>query len=141
VIAVADERIEQIDAYFDAIGRDDRDAAVEVLSRSIHPACEMTSLIGGAVEGREYVGTAGLAAFVDDLLGSFEVSYRERRIQEVTGDVVLCLTEVHLKGRESGAEIVQPMGLVVEYEGDMVRRVVTHPDHESARAATESQRA
>jgi ketosteroid isomerase-like protein len=131
----------QLESYFDAIGRDDRDAAIDVISRNIHPACEMTSVIGGAVEGREYVGSEGLAAFVDDLLGSFEVSYRDREIQEVTEDVVLCLVAARLKGRESGAEVVQPIGLVVEYEGDVVRRLTTYPDHNSARAAVESQRA
>jgi hypothetical protein len=138
VIGVADELIEQMQAFYDAMGRDDRDGAVAVIEGAIHPDCEMTSVIGGGVEGRMYRGTDGLVDFVNDILGSFEVSYEDRDLKPVGAHVLLCLTQVHLKGRESGAELVQPMGLVVESSGGKVTRISTYPSHEEARSVAES---
>jgi hypothetical protein len=141
VIGVAEERIDQLEAFYDAIGRDDRDAAIELIKRASHPDCEMTSLIGGAVEGRTYEGTEGLTDFVADLLGSFEVDYTDREFHTLAGDAVLFLAQVRMKGRESGVEVVQPVGVVISYEDGLARRIATHPSHEEARAAAESMHA
>jgi ketosteroid isomerase-like protein len=132
--------VEQMNAFFDAMSRDDRAGAIEVIERAIHSDCEMTSVIGGGVEGRRYQGTEGLESFVEDLLGSFEVTYRDRVFESVPG-ALLCLAQVDLKGRESGAELVQPVGLVVQFEDGSIRRIDTYPSHDEARLEVESLRA
>ena len=52
-------------------------------------------------------------------------------------DRFLILGRVHLRGRGSGVELDQPIGWVLDFEGESLARLRNLADHESAIAAAQ----
>jgi hypothetical protein len=93
-----------------------------------------------ALTGRTFHGRQGVVdwmAEIDESFGAWNL-----RIDEVRAagpDRYLVLGSVHLEGRGSGVSFDQPIGWVVEFEGDLTRRLLNFASHEEAIAAVRAQ--
>jgi hypothetical protein len=134
--ATLSREIEGLRSFTQAIERGDRDAVHTLLLEVFHPDCEWEALIG-AVEGRDYRGRDGMARFVDDLSGSFDVSYSDPDFRVVGPSTVLMLTTTEMHGHESGIDIVRELGVIAEFEDGLVRRARAYESHREATAEAE----
>jgi hypothetical protein len=136
VSAGTDTNVEFVEAAMDLIERADQHALHELIEGRVHPEAELTPLISHGVEG-VYEGPYGVRRFFDDLLETFEVRYSDRELRVVGEGVVLVLCRMALRGRESGAEVVQDVGTVYEFEGDQFRGARVYDDQAEATQAAE----
>jgi ketosteroid isomerase-like protein len=132
-----DVNVEFVEAAMDLIERGDQQALHDLIDGRVHPEAELTPLISLGVEG-VYEGPDGVRRFFDDLLDAFEVRYSERELRPVGDGVVLVLCRMGLRGRESGAEVVQHVGTVYEFEGELFRSARVYEDQSEATEAAES---
>ena len=102
----------------------------------MHPECEWGPFLSG-VEGRSYSGHAGMLEFFDDFIGTFSPRYEIDEMRQVGPDAVVALGAMHLRGRESGAELTQELGALFEFEDELIRRG-TASDHATTLAAVEA---
>ena len=128
--------IETIRGFHAGMEAGDREALGRLLEELAHPECEWYPLVT-EVEGRAYRGKQRTRAFFDDFLSAFTVSYDEFVIQALGEAGVLVLCRMKLRGRESGIEMEQEMGVVYELEGGLFRRGRAFATHRDARAAAE----
>jgi ketosteroid isomerase-like protein len=129
------DNVEFVEAVMDLIERGDQHALHELIEGRVHPEAELVPLISLGIEGT-YEGPDGVRRFFDDLLDAFEVSYSDRELRPVGNGVVLVLCRMALRGRESGAEVVQDVGTVYDFEGGQFRSARVYDDQaEAARAA------
>jgi hypothetical protein len=136
VSAGTDTNVEFVEAAMDLIERADQQALHELIEGRVHPEAELTPLISHGVEG-VYEGPDGVRRFFDDLLETFEVRYSDRELRVVGEGVVLVLCRMALRGRESGAEVVQDVGTVYEFEGNRFRGARVYDDQAEATQAAE----
>jgi ketosteroid isomerase-like protein len=130
------DNVEFVEAVMDLIERGDQDALRELIEGRVHPEAELTPLISLGVEG-VYEGPDGVRRFFDDLLDAFEVRYSDRELRVVGDGVVLVLCRMALRGRESGAEVVQDIGTVYGFEGEQFRGARVYEDQAEATQAAE----
>lgn len=130
----AESNVEAITGFHDAMEVGDRDALGELFDVTAHAECEWVPLVV-EVEGQSYRGREGVRAFFDDFLDSFEVRYENRELRAVGEGAVLILCQAALRGRESGAELVQEMGVLYEFEDGLLRRGRAYPSHAAAISA------
>jgi ketosteroid isomerase-like protein len=126
-----------VEGAMDLIERGDRESLYELIDGRVHPEAELTPLISLGVEG-VYEGPEGVRRFFDDLLDAFEVRYLDRELRQVGDGVVVVLCRMRLRGRESGAELVQNVGTVYEFEGEQVHRARVYDQQAEATAAAEA---
>ena len=126
-------RIEHLSAVVDAIRRGDRDDFRRRAERIMHPDCEWEPLIT-AVEGRDYRGPDGVAAFFEDFVGTFEVSSLDHELRAAGDGTVLMLATMRVRGRESGIEVPRELAVIFEFEGDLVRHARAYESHREAEA-------
>jgi ketosteroid isomerase-like protein len=102
-----DDRTEMVRRLAEAITRRDPDAAVEVCD----PDVEFHSVL--EISGRAYYGHDGIRQYLDDVSSAWgEWTMEVHRVAPVPdGRVVISMT-MHMRGRESGAALSQPMGHV-----------------------------
>jgi ketosteroid isomerase-like protein len=131
-----DPNVEFVEAAMDLIERGDQRALHELIEGRVHPEAELIPLISLGVEG-VYEGPDGVRRFFDDLLDAFEVRYSDRELRVVGDGVVLVLCRMALRGRESGAEVVQDVGTVYEFEGEQFRGARVYEDQAEATQAAE----
>jgi hypothetical protein len=129
--------LEFVEAVMDLIERGDQRALHDLIEGRVHPEAELTPLISLGVEG-VYEDPDGVRRFFDDLLDAFEVRYSERELRSVGGGGVLVLCRMALRGRESGAELVQDVGTVYDFEGEQFRSARVYEDQSEATEAAES---
>jgi hypothetical protein len=129
--------IERLQAMNQAIERGDLDGFRAVISTVMHVDCDWAPLIA-AVEGRSYTGREGMAAFFEDLLGSFEVRYLNPEFRPVGDEAVLFLSTMQMRGRESGVQVLRELGVVIQFEEGLVRRARAYDSHGEAIAQGEA---
>jgi hypothetical protein len=129
----ADDYVQIIVRFSDAMEAADRAVLDAMLQEIAHPDCEWTPLVA-TVEGG-YRGKDQTRAFFTDFLDSFEVRYDRREVEEAGHDAVLFLADMHLRGRGSGVDVVQEIGVLYEFEGGLLRRGRAYPGHAEAEAA------
>ena len=135
--ASAVANVELVEAMMDLIERDEQQALAELVDEHAHPEIEWMPLIAAAVEG-VYQGRDGVRRFLDDLLSSFEVRYRELEFRQLGDRVVLVLCRMDLRGRESGVETSTHAGTVYEFENHLIRRGRVYGDQAEAVSAAEA---
>jgi ketosteroid isomerase-like protein len=133
----SDPRIELVRAGQVALERGDRDAFRELVDRMMHPDGEWEPLLTG-VEGGPYVGPQGVLTWFDDFMSALEVRYETPEFVLVGDNVVLTLGAMHLRGRESDAEVTRDVGTVYDFDGDKVRRGRVYESRADAIAAAEA---
>ncbi len=132
----SEENIATIRRFHSGMEAGDREALGHLLDELAHPECEWFPLVT-QVEGGAYRGKQRTRAFFDDFLGAFTVSYEKFEIEALGDKGVLVLSHMKLRGRESGIEMEQEMGVVYELEGGLFRRGRAFATHGDARAAAE----
>jgi ketosteroid isomerase-like protein len=132
----AEANLELIRRFHDAMEAGDREALGELVRQIAHPEAEWRPLVT-EVEGGAYRGKAGVRAFFDDFLGSFEVRYQDRDLRAIDDVAVLLLCRMELEGRGSGAAVSQEMGVVYEFDEGLLRRGCAYGTHAQALAAAE----
>lgn len=129
------ENVARILAFHDAMEASDREGLDRMLEQIAHPDCEWTPLVA-TVEGG-YRGKEHTREFFSDFLDSFEVRYSAREVREVGDGDVLFLCTMNARGRGSGVDVVQEMGVLYEFEGGLLRRGRAYPSHDRAIAAAD----
>jgi hypothetical protein len=90
-------------------------------------------LLESALTGRIFHGREGLVEWMAEIDESFDAwNLRIDEIRQVRSDRYLVLGGVHLHGRGSGVEFDQPVGWVVDFDGDLTRRLSNYASHEEA---------
>jgi hypothetical protein len=90
-------------------------------------------VLESALTGRVFHGRQGLIdwmAEIDDNFGAWRIRIEE--IRAAGPDRFLILGSVHMRGRGSGVELDQPIGWVIEFEGELTRRLRNFASHEAA---------
>jgi ketosteroid isomerase-like protein len=107
----------------DALERGEVDAAWKAIAGVCAEDIVFTSMVGNAVEGRAYEGPAGIREWFEDLTGSFDVAYRNRRFLSGAEEELVFLADLTLRGRASDAELTQEIAIVAEpgEDGRMLR--------------------
>ena len=118
-----------------AIKPADREEIARFVSEVWHEDCEWFPLIGG-VEGSTYRGRDRVAAFYEDLWGTFEVDYHDQEFR-VVGDSIVYLASMKLRGRESGIDLQSELGVVYVLDGDWIRVGRAYDSHAAALAAAQ----
>jgi hypothetical protein len=139
--AATASRKERLEGVYDALQRRDREDFRRRIVELMHPDCEWTPLITEVEGGGPYHGPDGMIEFFDDFLGSFEVRYVDPEFRSVGADTVLLLVTMQVRGRESDVEVPRELGLVFEFEDELVRRAHAHYSHDRAIAESEARRA
>jgi ketosteroid isomerase-like protein len=135
-VSTPEANVQFLEEAMNLIEQGDQQALHELIEGRVHADAELVPLISLGVEG-VYEGPEGVRRFFDDLLDAFEVRYTERELRSVTDGVVLVLCRMGLRGRESGAEIVQDVGTVYEFEDSQFLRARVYDDQAVANEAAE----
>jgi ketosteroid isomerase-like protein len=107
----------------------------EVVEESLAPDLEIHTPLS-STQGGPYRGIDGFRQWVGDIDEQFEDWYsRPEEWIEADGDRVLVLGELHMRGRESGVELDQPMGWLLSFRDGRLFRYEVFLDHEEARRA------
>jgi ketosteroid isomerase-like protein len=133
----AEANLDLATRFHDAMEAGDRDVLGTLLVDTLHPDCEWAPLVIG-VEGQTYRGPDGARAFFEDFLDSFEVRYEDRQLRAIGDRAVLFLCRMALRGRASGVDVVQEMGVLYEFDDGLLRRGRAYPSHAEAIAAAEA---
>jgi ketosteroid isomerase-like protein len=133
-----EQTIPNIEQFLDAIERGDVETAIAAAEPLLHPEIEFTSAIGSEVDGRSYIGTAGLREWFQEFSDTFDVDYGDRRFRVFGDGVLLGLFTMRLRGRSSGAEVIRQTGTVWELEDGVVVRATSYASQDQATKAAEA---
>jgi ketosteroid isomerase-like protein len=123
-----DANVEIVRRAFDAIGRRDIDALLELYDAQI----EFLPLTGTRVESGGYAGHAGVRSYFDEIAEVWEeMRPYAYAIWSVDGHVVV-LGGCAVRGRGSGAESDAPMAWVITVDGG---KIVRHRGYQTGEEA------
>jgi ketosteroid isomerase-like protein len=91
------------------------------------------AVVYSAMTGDTFRGIDGIRrwmAEIDEQFDEWRLTIDE--IRSVVDDRLLVLGAVHFRGRASGAEFDQPMGWLVDFEGDLITALHNIAGHDSA---------
>jgi len=115
-------------AAFEAYSRRDVDATMEHLTDDV----EIVPALGAVIEGRSFVGRAG----VEDFFASLNEMWSEFAIElgdlTVAGDRVLSLGRVRARAVGSGLSFDQPVASITELRDGRIARWSSYMDVERA---------
>jgi ketosteroid isomerase-like protein len=128
----ARQRIEQVEGALARWNQGLRPVPAE----EIHPELELLTAFG-SVTGEVYRGAEGLERWHTDIGENFErFDVAADAFHAIDDDTVVALLTVQLKARESGIEMTQPFGWIVDFTEGRFRRLRTFTSHaEALRAA------
>ena len=95
----------------------------------IHP----DAVVHSAMTGDTFRGLEGVERWIAEIDEQFEdwvLTIEE--IRNLPGDRLLVLGEVHFRGRASGVEFDQPMGWLIDFDGDRVAGLNNIVGHDAA---------
>jgi ketosteroid isomerase-like protein len=117
-MAMAEHNVEVVRKSFDAIGRWDIDALVELYA----PDIEFLPLTGTRVESGGYIGHDGVRAYFEEVGEVWDQMLPHADDVRTVGDQVVVLGGCAVRGRGSGAESDAPMAWVITVREGKVRR-------------------
>ncbi len=134
-------RVSELDEWregFDAFNRGDYEDWIARWA----PDCEWRPATVGGTEGAAaiYRGHQGLRRYLESVTEDFETLTMRPETHEAMGEVSLLTGYAIGRGRQSGAEIEQPVAWVLERAGDLVTRGFSTFDLEEARAKADEWR-
>ena len=107
----------------------------EVVEEAVDPELEIHTPLS-STQREPYRGHTGLRQWISDIDEQFDDWYtRPEEWAEARGGRVMVLGELHMRGRESGIELDQPMGWVLSFRDGRLFRYEVFLDHEEARHA------
>lgn len=101
------------------------------------PDIEWLGLDGDPTLAGERRGARGVNEFFSEWLDAWEVANVRWTIEELTEDLLLVRTSLHVKGRGSGMQIDSEIGQIWEFEGGLAVRQTMYRTYEDARAAAD----
>ena len=131
----AEDNVKLVQRLFEKHNR----GAAEVMGsyeQLFHPDLEWLPVIVGGPEGASYRGKDGLERWYaqrDDSFASASVEIETCRA--MAPDVVLALGRSIAKGRASGAEVSEEVGLVISFEDGLIRLDCAYGSHSEAEQA------
>jgi hypothetical protein len=132
-----EKRVEEmLRATAETIERKDREAGERQVAEFWHEDCEWVPLLAGVEGEGTYRGHDGVLRFFEDFMGTFDVRYRGYEFRQI-GDAVVWLTAMELRGRGSGIQVERELGVVYEFDGDLIRQGRAYDSHPAALAAAE----
>ena len=113
----------------DGWNRGDIDAWLE----SAHPDVEWSSAVARRVEGAQTVwrGREEIRRFWDEWHSLWDLSIEISDFRDL-GDIVVALGGMQITGKGSGVDLAQPVGYVVEFDGDLIRKMSAYMDPSEA---------
>jgi ketosteroid isomerase-like protein len=127
--------VQIVSEALDAFNRADRDR----LGEMVHPSFEVVSPLSDA-RGQPYKGAQGARDWGDDMIENFaSIAASISSLEEVKADRVLATGTAKVRGRASGLDYKQPLGLLVDVRDGRIARVQVffNPD-EAKRLARET---
>jgi ketosteroid isomerase-like protein len=107
----------------------------EIDTAAVDPEVEAHTPLS-STRGGPYRGYDGMRQWIADIDDQFEEWYSRPDDWTDLGDGrVLVLGELHMRGRESGIELDQPMGWVLSFRDGKLIRYDVYADHGEARRA------
>ena len=109
------------------------------LGKEAHPDIEYEAgILVGRAEGVQAVfrGHEELRRFFDEWHTQWHMEFTVDEV-ELVGDCSLITGTARLTGVQSGVTVEQEVGLVGQYEDNLLRRIRSFPSQEQARAAAE----
>jgi uncharacterized protein len=107
---MSEENVRLVREVLDAIGQRDSSRLTDLTD----PAVEWRSFFA-MFEAGEYHGHDGIAQYVDDIRGAFEVLRPEPDDLLDVGDVVIAVGRIYYQGKESGVEAEAEAGWVFKF--------------------------
>jgi len=112
------ENVEVVRLTFEAIGRWDIDALLELYD----PEIEYLPLTGTRIESGGYIGHLGVREYFEEVAEIWEELHPRADDVQTVGDQVLVLGGCAVRGRGSGAESDSPMAWVLTFRNGKVTR-------------------
>jgi ketosteroid isomerase-like protein len=112
------ENVEVVRLTFEAIGRWDIDALLELYD----PEIEYLPLTGTRIESGGYIGHSGVREYFEEVAEIWEELHPRADDVQTVGDQVLVLGGCAVRGRGSGAESDSPMAWVLTFRNGKVTR-------------------
>ncbi len=108
----------------------------EIVEEAIDPEVEICTPLT-STSGMPYRGIEGMRAWIAEIDEQFEEWYSlPREFTELDAGRVLVVGTLHMRGRESGVELDQPLGWLFTFrEGRLLRYEVFEDPDEARRAA------
>jgi ketosteroid isomerase-like protein len=128
---VPGDNVEIVRRAFDAIGRRDIDALLELYDAQI----EFLPLTGTQVESGGYAGHAGVRSYFQEVAEVWEEMRPYADALWAVGDHVVVLGGCVVRGRGSGAESDGPMAWVITFD---VGKIVRHRGYQTAEDALDA---
>jgi ketosteroid isomerase-like protein len=128
---VSQENVEIARASFDAIGRWDIDALLELYD----PEITFLPLTGTRVESGGYVGHDGVRAYFAEVAEIWSQLHPRADDVRTTGDHVVVLGGCAVRGKGSGVESDDPMAWVLTVSGGKIKSHRGYRTREEALAA------
>jgi ketosteroid isomerase-like protein len=130
--------IEPLGRACDALERSDVEGFMVIIEEIAHPDCEWISYFSGEVEGRTHRGYDGMRTWASDLSEAFDVRYEDREFRAMGEDAVLFLSRFDYRGRGSGIDLSNEIGVLWEFEDGLFRSGRAYGSQAEARAAAEA---
>jgi ketosteroid isomerase-like protein len=134
----AERMFEPLGRACDTLERSDVEGFMAIIEEISHPNCEWTSHFSGEVEGRTHRGYDGMRTWASDLSEAFDVRYEDREFRAIGDDVVLFLCRFEYRGRGSGIDLSNELGVLYEFEEGQFRQGRAYGSHAEALAAAEA---
>jgi ketosteroid isomerase-like protein len=132
---VTESNVDRVRELFEVVSsRPDPD---ELPLDRLHPEIEVISPIT-SVSGDSYRGHEGARRWTVEVREQFEAFRMEIEKTQESGDRVLVLGHIHLRGQSSGVEFDQRAGWLIEFQDELVWRVRAFTDRADAIAAFEN---
>ena len=107
----------------------------DVIEEALDPELEIHTPLS-STQGEPYRGHDGVRQWIGDIDEQFDDWYsRPEQWAEASDGRVLVLGELHMRGRESGIELDQPMGWVLSFRDGRLFRYEVYLDPAEARRA------
>ena len=126
---MSQENVEVVRRAMDGWNRGDIDAWME----SAHPDVEWFSAVARRVEGAQtaWRGREEIRRFWDEWHSLWDLSIEISDFRDL-GDTVVALGAMQIRGKGSGVDLAQSVGYVVEFDGDLIRKMSAYLDPSEA---------
>ena len=112
------------------------DAVLAAYEQLCHPDTEWVPAVVGGAEGRSYRGREGLARWYREREEAFEdASVEIEECRAVGEDVVLLLGRSRARGRASGIEMDEKVGILIHIRDGLIQRNQAFGSHRQAEEA------
>jgi ketosteroid isomerase-like protein len=122
---MSQDNVEIVRRSVDGWNRGDVDAWLEAADPEIEWSSEIARRVEGA--GTVYRGPAEMRRFWDEWHSVWSLTIEVSEIRDL-GDTVLILGRIRTHGKASGIDLEGPVAYVIEFDGDLIRKMWAYLD-------------